>query len=433
MIFLLKGLLILDPQMIFSIILFIIIYSLIIWERFNNTIAALLGAAILIISGIMGESEAISYVDFSTLGLLIGMMIIVIVLKHSGLFEYIAITEAKRVNGNPISIMIALTLITAVASALLDNVTTIMLIVPVTLVIFDILKINPIPLVIFEILASNIGGTATLIGDPPNLMIGSANNIGFTEFLFNLGPLVAVIMVLLILYIKHKYKNQFTVTEEQIVELNKIDTNTLIKDKGLMIKGIIVLSVVIIFFFLYSLTGISSSTIAMLGASFLLLISKLPVNKILEEIEWETIFFFIGLFILVGGLEKTGVIDSLAQGIIGITDGNYILLILGILWISALASAFINNIPFVATMIPLIQTIGNSTDVNIMPLWWALAIGACLGGNGTLVGASANVIASGLLKSNGYNLKFKSYFKLGFPIMIISIIISSIYIVLFLI
>lgn len=412
---------------IFSSVLFVIVYIFIIIERFNKTIVALLGAGILILSGVLNESLAVSYIDFNTIGLLIGMMIIVAVIKRSGLFEYIAVSEAKRAKGNPLSIMVILSVITAVGSAFLDNVTTIMLIVPVTLVILNTLDIDPIPFVIVEILASNIGGTATLIGDPPNLMIGSANNIGFLDFLINLGPIVLVILALLVFFIKKYYKGKFIVLDQKIQELYNIDSKSLIKDKNLAIKGVTVLFFIIIAFFFHDLININSSTIAILGASVLLMICDEPVNKILKEVEWETIFFFVGLFILVGGLKQTGIIHSLAQCLIDISGGNYIILVLGILWISAIASAFIDNIPFVATMIPLIQTIG-SNNIEIMPLWWALALGACLGGNGTLIGASANVIASGILSSSGHPITFKRYLKVGFPIMIISVIIATIYI-----
>lgn len=415
-------------QMIFSSILFSIVYIFIIAERFNKTIIALLGATILIFSGILDEKQALSYIDFNTIGLLIGMMIIVIIIKHSGLFEYIAVTQAKRVKGNPIAIMIMLAIITAIGSAFLDNVTTIMLVVPVTLVILKILNLDPIPFIIIEILASNIGGTATLIGDPPNLMIGSANNIGFLDFIINLAPPAIIIFGLLMIFIKFKYSKHFDSSNERIQELYNINDKTLIKDKSLMIKGLSVLGIVIIGFFVHSTIHINSSTIAIAGASILLLITGRPVHDTLKEIEWETIFFFIGLFVMVGGLEQTGVIHALAEGLVDITNGNYILLVLGVLWVSAFASAFIDNIPFVATMIPLIKTIIETPGVSPMPLWWALALGACLGGNGTMVGASANVIAGGLLKSKGYSISFKRFFKTGFPIMIVSIVISSIYI-----
>lgn len=417
-------------QMIFSSILFIVVYIFIILERFNKTIVALLGATMLIFSGILNEKQALSYIDFNTIGLLIGMMIIVIVIKHSGLFEYIAVTQAKRTKGNPIAIMMILAVITAIGSAFLDNVTTIMLVVPVTLVILKVLALDPIPFIMLEILASNIGGTATLIGDPPNLMIGSANNIGFLDFIINLAPPILIIFALLLFIVKYKYKNSFKISDEKIDELFKINNKTLIKDKSLMIKGLAVLSLVIIGFFLQGITHINSSTIAIAGASILLLITEKPVHDTLKSVEWETIFFFIGLFVLVGGLEQTGVIHALAEELVQLTKGNYTLLVLGVLWISAFASAFIDNIPFVAAMIPLIKTITLASEINSMPLWWALALGACLGGNGTMVGASANVIASGLLASKGYTISFKKFFRVGFPVMLTSIVISTLYILL---
>ena len=415
-------------QMIFSSIVFLVVYAFIILEKFNKTIVVLLGSTILIFGGILTDKQAISYIDFNTIGLLIGMMIIVIVIKHTGVFEYLAVTQAKRVKGNPLSIMIVLSVITAVGSAFLDNVTTIMLIVPVTLVILKILDINPIPFVMLEILSSNIGGTATSIGDPPNLMIGSANNIGFVDFIINLAPPVIIIFIALMLFAKSKYKNAFKISEEHLENLYKINDKKLIKDKKLMIEGLSVLVVVILGFFLHNVIHISSSVIAIAGASILLLISKKPVHEVLKEIEWETIFFFVGLFILVGGLEQTKVIHSLAENLLHLTNENHILMVLSILWISGIASAFIDNIPFTATMIPLIKTIGESSGIDLMPLWWALALGACLGGNGTMIGASANIIGGDLLKNKGYTISFRNFFKIGFPIMIFSLIISTIYI-----
>lgn len=415
-------------QMIFSSIVFLVVYAFIILEKFNKTIVVLLGSTILIFGGILTDEQAISYIDFNTIGLLIGMMIIVIVIKHTGVFEYLAVTQAKRVKGNPLSIMIVLSVITAVGSAFLDNVTTIMLIVPVTLVILKILDINPIPFVMLEILSSNIGGTATSIGDPPNLMIGSANNIGFVDFIINLAPPVIIIFIALMLFAKSKYKNAFKISEEHLENLYKINDKKLIKDKKLMIEGLSVLVVVILGFFLHNVIHISSSVIAIAGASILLLISKKPVHEVLKEIEWETIFFFVGLFILVGGLEQTKVIHSLAENLLHLTNENHILMVLSILWISGIASAFIDNIPFTATMIPLIKTIGESSGIDLMPLWWALALGACLGGNGTMIGASANIIGGDLLKNKGYTISFRNFFKIGFPIMIFSLIISTIYI-----
>lgn len=420
-----------DIQILFSVTLFVVIYTFIVLEKFNKTIITLLGASFLIVSGILDENEAISFIDFNTIGLLIGMMIIIIVIKHSGFFEYVAVTQAKRVKGNPLSIMILLTIITALGSAFLDNVTTILLIVPVTLLILKKLNINPIPFVILEILSSNIGGTATLIGDPPNLMIGSANNIGFLEFIINLSPPIIIIMGFLIFFIKFKYKSAFSISEEHLDKLYQINSESLIKDKSLMIRGLFILSLVIIGFFFHNIININSSTIAILGGSLLLLIARIPVHEVLKEIEWETIFFFIGLFVLVGGLEKTGVISALAMSLLDVTQGNYIFMVLGILWISAIASAFVDNIPFVATMIPLIKTIEQTSSFDIMPLWWALALGACLGGNGSIIGASANVIATGILDTKGYKISFNKFFAMGFPIMIFSIIISTIYLLLF--
>ncbi len=418
-------------HIIVAITIFVVIYSFIISEKINRTTIAFFGAVLLLVFKIINQEQAIEAVDFNTIGMLVGMMIIVNILRRTGAFEYIAIKFAKIVKGEPWKVLVIFAALTAVASALLDNVTTILLIIPVTLVITETLEINPVMFILPLILASNIGGTATLIGDPPNIMIGSASGMGFVDFFVNLAPVVVVIFAVVIFIFRFMYKKNLTITKEKRDKIMAMNENLAIKDKILLKKSVIVLGITIVGFILHQYLNFESATVALVGAALLLLVSKLDPEEILLDVEWPTIFFFMALFILVGGLEEVGVIDFLAKGLLGMTGDNFVLLVILILWGSAIASAFLDNIPFVATMIPLIKSIAVMSAMPITPMWWALALGACLGGNGTLVGASANVIASGMLKKHGHKLSFMDYTKVGFPIMIVSIIISTAYLLIF--
>lgn len=420
-----------ESQVVLAVGIFVITYLIIMSEKLNRTAVALVGAVVLLMFNIITQEEAIHHIDFNTIGLLIGMMIIVNIMKRTGIFEYVAIVAAKRAKGDPLKILMLFSVITAISSALLDNVTTILLIVPVTLVITDALKISPVPILVPLILFANIGGTATLIGDPPNIMIGSATGLGFNDFLFNLGPVVVVIMIVTLFIVKLMSKKGLHVSEEQKAEVMKFDESLAIKDPVLLKKSLAVLALTVVGFMLHQEFGYESATVAFLGASLLLLISGVNPEEILLEVEWGTIFFFGALFVLVGGLEMVGVIDMLAGKLLTMTKGNLFMTAMVILWGAAIASAFLDNIPFVATMIPLIKSIGVMSTMSITPLWWALALGACLGGNGTLVGASANVIVSGMLGKHGDKLGFVEYMKVGFPIMLISVAISSVYLMVF--
>lgn len=414
-------------SMYLAIAIFLITYLFIILEKFDRTLVAIMGAFSMIILKIMNQKSALAEVDFNTLGLLIGMMILVTITKRSGIFEYISIKLVKVAKANPVRIMIFLSLSTGLLSALLDNVTTIMLIIPITLSISDKLKIDPIPIVITEIFASNVGGTATLIGDPPNIIIGSAVGLSFSDFIINNGPFVLVTLILTIGLYALRHKKSLTTTDELKKELLKINESELIKDKNLLIKSLCVLFFVFIAFLLHKMFGYESATIAMTGAIVLLLISGVNIEETLACVEWNTIFFFIGLFILVGGLKAVGAIDMLAEYVLKLTGGNLTLTTISILWVSAIASAFIDNIPFVTTMIPLIIHLGAISEMNLNPLWWALSLGACLGGNGTIVGASANVIAAGLSNKQGHKITFRKFLFESFPMMILTIAFATIY------
>jgi len=417
-----------DASLYIAIGIFLLTYVFIVFETFDRTVVALVGACFMILIKIIDQKSAVEEVDFNTLGLLVGMMILVLITKRSGIFEYIAVKLVKIAKGSPKKIMIYLSVTTGILSALLDNVTTIMLIIPITLSIATELNINPVPIIITEVFASNVGGTGTLIGDPPNIIIGSAVKITFLDFIINNGPIVLIILAITIsLYTMIHLKELKTVKElkERIMEK---DEKILIKDKALLWKSLFVLTCVFIAFILHGVLELESATIAITGAVILLLISNVEVEEILSEVEWNTILFFLGLFILVGGLKSVGAIDMLAEYVLKITQGNLLATSFSILWVSALASAFIDNIPFVTTMIPLIKHMGEISDMNLTPLWWALSLGACLGGNGTIVGASANVIAVGLSKKQGHKISFKKFFVEAFPMMILTIILANVYI-----
>lgn len=407
--------------------IFVITYLIIISEKVHRTTIAFVGAILLILLKVIDFAEAVSFVDFHTIGLLIGMMIIVNIMKNTGVFQFIAIKSAKKTKGKPLQLLIILSIVTAVCSALLDNVTTVLLVVPVTIVITETLDINPIPFLITQILASNIGGASTLIGDPPNIMIGSKTHLGFMDFVINLMPVSIIILIVTLFIVQIIYKKQMIVDENNIKKIMNMDENLAISDKKLLIKSLFVITFTLLGFVFHQFIGVESAVIALTGASVLLLISKADPEYIFKKIEWPTIFFFVFLFILVGGLEHTGLLDKLANQIVHFTNGDLLLTALFILWVSAILSAFLDNIPFVATMIPLIQSIGMQSTFNIEPLWWALALGACLGGNGTLIGASANVVVAGIIEKHNYKLSFSQYFKIAFPLMIVSIVISTIY------
>ncbi|AVX20545.1 possible tyrosine transporter P-protein [Carboxydocella sporoproducens DSM 16521] len=411
-------------------IVFLLTYAVIISEKLHRTVVALLGAAVLLIMGTLSQETALHHIDFNTLGLLTGMMIIVGITRHSGVFQYLAIVAARWAKGEPMAIMVALATITAVLSAFLDNVTTVLLIVPVTFSITRELKINPIPFLISQVLASNIGGTATLIGDPPNIMIGSqVKELTFNAFIWNLAPVIIIIFIVTIYLLKWIYRKDLNVAPELKSRLMAFDPYKEIKDPLLLKKSLLVLALTIAGFATHQIFHLESATIAMAGATLLMLISKVDMEKIFHEVEWPTLFFFIGLFILVGGLVEVGIIKAMAEKSLEITEGNLTFAAMLILWVSAIASAFVDNIPFVATMIPLIKTMGQLGNMgNIEPLWWALSLGACLGGNGTIIGASANVIVAGMAERQGYPMTFVGFMRIAFPLMIVSIIISSAYI-----
>ncbi|MEN6413931.1 MAG: ArsB/NhaD family transporter [Veillonellales bacterium] len=412
-----------------SIIIFTATYIMIIWEKIHRMVAAMTGGIIMLLLGFLSQATAIrDDIDFNTLGLLIGMMILVTITRRTGVFEAAAIWAAAVAKGYPLRLLALLSVITAFASALLDNVTTVLLIVPVTITLTDKLQINPVPFLLAEIIASNIGGTATLIGDPPNIMIGSAAGLSFNAFADNLAPVSILILLVTIGILVLLYRKDLQVEEINRQNILKLRYQDEISDRQLLKKSLTVLGLTVAGFGLHGVFHIESATVALAGAMLLMLISRVEPEEILLHIEWPTIFFFAGLFVLVGGLKATGVIKALAQWSLAITQGQVMETSLLVLWLSAIASAFIDNIPFVATMIPLLQEMGQMSGLNLEPVWWSLALGACLGGNGTLIGASANVIVAGLAEKNGISLTFRQFFKVAFPLMLLSILICHGYV-----
>ena len=414
---------------IIAIAVFLVVIVLIMTEKVHRTSAALAGAEVLLLTNVLTVDKAVGYIDFNTIGVLVGMMLFVAVIKNSGVFEYIAIRAAKMAKGDPWKIMVAFILITAFLSAFLDNVTTVLLVGPMTITIARMLNINPVPFLITQIFAANIGGTATLIGDPPNIMIGSATGLGFLDFVANTGIVAVVSIVVIIIIMRFLYKTKLVADAEAISAVSHLDENKAIEDQALLIKSLIMICLVVIGFIFHSQIGIESSTVALSAAAIIMVIGRQNIDYAIGEVEWPTILFFVALFIVVGGLDETGVIGQLANLVLSTTEGHPVVTMMVLLWASALLSSVLDNIPFVATLIPLVIALGEG-GMDVEPLWWAISLGACLGGNGTLIGASANVVLSGVSGKHGYPITFKTYTKIGFPIMIVTIVISTVFLLL---
>lgn len=413
------------PQII-SIAVFAVVMALVVSEKIHRALAALLGAVVLFCIGIVDFDAGMGSIDFNTLGVLCGMMMFVAVVRKSGLFEYVAIRSAKLCKGDPWKIMAAFVVITALFSALLDNVTTILLIGPMTIMLCRTLKIDAVPFLIAEIVASNVGGTATLIGDPPNIMIGSAAGLTFFDFIRYDAPVVVAILAVLLVVFKVLYGRKLSVGVDAVREVMALSEQDAVKDRPLFAKSIAMIVAVTAAFMLHGALHLESAVIALGAAGIMLLVSGGDLEGALEGVEWGTIGFFLGLFVVVGAMEHTGVIALVGEGLVSLTGGDTVLLMLALLWGSALLSAVLDNIPFVATMIPII-TVMASAGVDVFPLWWAISLGACLGGNGSLVGASANVVLSGIANKEGYPVSFIGFTKVGFPLMVLSVAIATAY------
>ncbi len=433
---------ILTPQL-FAALVLIISYALIVTERVHRTAAAMAGGAAILVAGTwLGVIDRAKYptelhflqeaVDWNTIGLLLGMMIIVGMLKDTGFFEFIAVKIAKLSRGNPWRIMLLFSTATAVLSAFLDNVTTVLLIAPVTVSIMLTLELNPVPFLISEVIASNIGGTATLIGDPPNIIIGSGAGLGFNEFILNLAPVVGVVFLISLVYLRVVFRDTLAQRPGNLQEVMGMNEWEQIRDRGLLIKCLGVLGMVIILFFLHSMLELEPSTVALFGAALLLLVSSEHPDKALHQVEWNVLLFFAGLFIIVRGVEEVGLIERAASLAVDATGGSLGTAMFVVLWSSAAASAVVDNIPFTATMVPLIHSMSASPELAAQiaqvegnPLWWALSLGACLGGNATLIGASANVVVAGISERMGYPISFREYFRYAAPVTFLSLAVAG--------
>ena len=420
-----------------SAAILIVAYIFIATEKIPKMTVALVGASLTLLLGLLGQSQKvegvldphyfINFVDFNVIFLLVSMMIIVSIATRSGMFNWVANEMLKKTKGHPKTILCCLALFTAVASAFLDNVTTVILIMPVTFAIAKELDINPVPLLITEILASNIGGTATLIGDPPNIIIGSAAGFSFMDFINELTLIVAIILSVVIAIMVFWFRKSLHATEENMAKVANMDNSNTITDKALMLRSLLVLFLVILGFVTHDITHIQTCVCAMAGASVLLLFEK--PHEILHDVEWNTIFFFIGLFIIIGGFEAAGGIELMAKWLLDITQGSQAIASMVILWGSGILSGIIDNIPYTATMAPMIAEITSSQGMDFAyPLWWALSLGACLGGNMTIIGAAANVIVSESSAAAGHPIKFMEYLKYGVVVTFISLALCTGYV-----
>jgi Na+/H+ antiporter NhaD/arsenite permease-like protein len=414
-----------------AISVFVSAYALIATEWVHRVVVVLAGAALMLLFHVVDARDAFSShefgVDWNVIFLLFGMMVIVGVLRHTGLFEYLAIWSAKRSRGDPFRVMVLLILITAGASALLDNVTTLLLIAPVTLLLTERLGVQPIPFLLAEVFASNIGGTATLVGDPPNIIIGSRADLSYLEFLVNLGPIVVILLAVFILMAHRLFRDALVPHPERIAEVMSLDEREALEPGPLLPRALGVLGVVTVAFILQGILGYEPSVVALLGAGVLLLIAGDGHERFLGEVEWHTLVFFMGLFVMVGALVKVGAIDSLAEWVIDLTDGNLLLATMLLLVVSAVLSAIVDNIPYVATMTPLVLALAASIPGDTTVLWWALALGADLGGNATSIGASANVVVIGTAERSGYRIRFGDFVRNGVPVTAITVTLSGFY------
>jgi Na+/H+ antiporter NhaD/arsenite permease-like protein len=418
---------------VLAVAVFAAAYVLIASEKVNRVAVALGGAGLLLVLRLVSSGDAFHSerlgIDWDVIFLLLGMMVIVGVLKHTGLFDYLAIWSAKRAKARPARILAALVLITAVASALLDNVTTVLLVAPVTFQICRRLGVPPVPFLIAEALASNIGGTATLIGDPPNIIIASQAGLSYTDFLVHLAPLVVVLLVVFALLLRRLFGRALTYHPGRAAELLALDERQAITNPALLVRALLVLALVTVAFALHGLLHYEPSVVALLGAGLLVLLARRDPARFLREVEWPTLAFFMGLFIMVGALVKTGVITTLAEAAASATGGSLLVASGLLLWVSGALSAIVDNIPYVATMAPvtsaLVETIPDTHDPRV--LWWSLALGADLGGNATPIGASANVVVLGLADRAGHRIGFLEFAKYGTLVAVVTMAISMLY------
>jgi Na+/H+ antiporter NhaD/arsenite permease-like protein len=413
--------------MALAIAIFTVSLAAIASERFDRTKVALLGAVAMLLTQTIDQEHAIASIDFNTIGLLAGMMLMVRVTETTGVYNWLAIRAGQLSRGRPLAVVISLATTTAVLSAFLDNLTTVLLIVPITFLLADALDVDPIPLVIIEIIASNIGGTATLIGDPPNIIIAGATDLSFTDFIVNLAPIATISFVVVTALLYVVYRPRLRTEEAARQHVLGLDAARSIEDHGELRRTVPILILTIVVFFVHKPIGLEPATVALAGATAMLLTTRQPLEDALRGIEWPTLFFFLGLFVMVGALEETGAIGEVADGIATVTDGNRTAELLGIAWVSVIGSGLVDNIPFTATMIPVVERLqaGNGGDDAY---WWALAIGACFGGNATLIAAAANVAAAGMASRAGRPIGFMTFLKAGVPATLVSMFLATAYI-----
>ena len=406
--------------------IFIITYAVIASERIHKTIGALAGAAVMLIFGLITQEQAFEHVDWNVIFLLFGMMIIAGAMRRSGVFQWLAVQSAKWTRGEPIRLMAVLLILTAVASAMLDNVTTVVLIGPITIFLASRLGISPVPFLIAEVLASNIGGMATLIGDPPNLIVGSAAGFSFIDFLNHMLPVSVVLMVLLLLYARVVFRKSIVARTELRMGLMQMDAAAAIVDPVLARRSVIVLIATILGFVIHGFVHLEPATIAMAGAAVLMIWARLNPHESFEDVEWAGLMFFVGLFIVVGALLETGVISSLADQLAEWTGGDPLVTSIAMVWFAGIASGIVDNIPLAAAMVPIVHELSSVMDVQ--PLWWSLALGADLGGNLTVIGASANVILITLAEREGHKITFRQFLVHGVPVTLVTLVVATLYV-----
>jgi len=407
--------------------IFLAAYALIASERVDRTLVALMAGSLVVALGVIGQEEAFAAIDFNVIFLLAGMMVLAGGLAQTGFFEYVARHAIRLSRGEPFRLLIILALVTASLSALLDNVTTVVLLTPVTLSIARTLRVTPFPYLVSQILASNIGGTATLIGDPPNILIGSAAGLGFDAFLLNLAPVVVIIMVAFLLIMRLEFARSLADDEDRLDRLMGLDPAGAITDRTLMVRALAVLGLTIAGFLAHGALHLEAATVALLGGTLLMIVGPLDPHKALRDIEWTTLAFFVGLFMLVEAVVHVGIIGGVADALADATAGRLDIAAIGLLWLSAIASAVVDNIPYTATAIPVVERLIEG-GMEAAPLWWSLALGACLGGNLTIVGASANIVVANMAARDGHPITFLQFFRYGLVVVLVSLVISTVYV-----
>jgi Na+/H+ antiporter NhaD/arsenite permease-like protein len=413
--------------LVFAVAVFALALATIATERIHRTKVALLGAIIVLVTQTISQDAAIEAVDWNTIGLLAGMMLIVKLTETTGVYTYTAIRAGQLSRGRPLAVVLSLAGATALLSAFLDNLTTVLLMVPITFLLADALDIDPIPLVLIEIFASNIGGTATLIGDPPNILIAGATDLSFTQFITNLAPIVVVTLFVVVGLLYLLFRRKLQIAPEARARVMELDARRSIEDPDELRRTLPIVVLTIVVFFVHKPLHLEPATVALAGATIMLLVSRQSLEKALSGIEWPTLFFFIGLFVMVGALEEQGAIQRIADGIADVTAGNRSAELLGILWVSGIVSGIVDNIPFTATMIPVVEQLGGHEDPAY---WWALALGACFGGNATIIAAAANVAAAGMAERAGRPIGFVPFLRVGIPVTLLSLVLSTGYVAL---